>query len=323
MINYDAFWARNEDGPLAPWRAKLEPLLQAAFQPEKHGKFNQWFDALNALPELDSSLSRIDQPTLEIAGTTPLDAAGTEALTTLLKQFHPWRKGPMNVHGAFIDTEWRSDWKWQRLESKISSLKDRLVLDVGCGNGYHALRMKGAGAAQVIGIDPTYVFTMQFNVLQKYLQIDDVELLPLKLEQLPPLAVFDSVFSMGVLYHRRSPFDHLMELKNLLRPGGELVLETLVIEGGEREVLVPEGRYAQMRNVWFIPTPEMLVSWLTRCGFSSVNVVDVANTTVEEQRQTEWMTFDSLEKFLDPDDHTLSIEGHPAPRRAVLVATKN
>ena len=56
---------------------------------------------------------------------------------------------------------------------------------------------------------------------------------------------------MGVLYHRRSPIDHLLELKGCLQTGGELVLETLVIDGGLGEVLVPENRYAKMRNVWF------------------------------------------------------------------------
>ncbi|PMC22346.1 tRNA 5-methoxyuridine(34)/uridine 5-oxyacetic acid(34) synthase CmoB, partial [Klebsiella aerogenes] len=44
---------------------------------------------------------------------------------------------------------------------------------------------------------------------------------------------------MGVLYHRRSPLDHLWQLKDQLAPGGELVLETLVIEGDENTVLVP------------------------------------------------------------------------------------
>lgn len=33
---------------------------------------------------------------------------------------------------------------------------------------------------------------------------------------------------------------------------GELVLETLVVEGDENTVLVPGDRYAQMRNVYFI-----------------------------------------------------------------------
>lgn len=59
---------------------------------------------------------------------------------------------------------------------------------------------------------------------------------------------------MGVLYHRRSPLEHLWQLKDQLVQDGELVLETLVVEGDENTVLVPGDRYAQMRNVYFIPS---------------------------------------------------------------------
>nr|WP_169730591.1 DUF1698 domain-containing protein [Carnimonas nigrificans] len=42
----------------------------------------------------------------------------------------------------------------------------------------------------------------------------------------------------------------------------------------------------------------------------------------DEQRSTEWMTFQSLKDFLDPEDQHKTIEGYPAPRRALLVATR-
>ena len=45
---------------------------------------------------------------------------------------------------------------------------------------------------------------------------------------------------MGVLYHRASPFDCLLQLKNQLTKGGELILETLVVDGDENTVLVPK-----------------------------------------------------------------------------------
>src|SRR5574339_1065926 len=121
---------------------------------------------------------------------------------------------------------------------------------------------------------------------------------------------FDTIFSMGVLYHRRSPFDHLTDLRGALRSGGELVLETLVIEGGEHSVLVPEGRYAKMKNVWFLPSPQTLMSWLHRAGFRNVRVIEVTATTGEEQRTTDWMRFESLLDYLDPNDHTKTIEGY-------------
>ncbi len=145
-------------------------------------------------------------------------------------------------------------------------------------------------------------------------------LLPLGIEQLPELQAFDTVFSMGVLYHRRSPLDHLIQLKNQLVPGGELILETLVIEGDENAVLVPHDRYAQMRNVYFFPSARALKVWLEKVGLKMIRIVDENVTTIGEQRTTEWMTHNSLPEYLDQNDPSKTVEGYPAPRRAILVA---
>ena len=182
--------------------------------------------------------------------------------------------------------------------------------------------MAGEGARLVVGLDPYLLYVVQYQAIRHFVGPDiPAYVLPLGVEALPTnLAAFDTVFSMGVLYHRRSPMDHLLTLRDALRPGGELVLETLVIDGNEGEVLVPEGRYAQMRNVWFIPSVPTLASWLRKCGFQQINVLDVTSTTVEEQHSTEWMTFKSLPDFLDPHDLKRTVEGHPAPQRAIVTA---
>ena len=183
--------------------------------------------------------------------------------------------------------------------------------------------MLGAGASSAVGIDPNWLFFCQFLAAKTYLPDQSAWHLPLALEELPgKLEGFDTVFSMGVLYHRRSPIDHLLELKDCLLNGGELVLETLVVEGDAQQALMPEDRYAMMRNVWFLPSVPALELWLRRAGFVDVRCVDVSRTSVEEQRSTEWMKFQSLPDFLDPADHNRTIEGLPAPTRAVLIARK-
>jgi len=186
--------------------------------------------------------------------------------------------------------------------------------------------MLGAGARLVIGIDPSRLFLMQFQAIKHFFSTSSqcpVYLLPMGIEQLPErLNAFDTVFSMGVFYHRRSPMDHLLQLKNTLRKGGELVLETLIIKGQKGESLVPEDRYAKMRNVWFIPTIETLMQWMQRCGFEQIKVVDINETSVEEQRSSQWMSYESLVDFLDPGDQSKTIEGYPAPVRATLIAVK-
>jgi len=280
----------------------------------------RWIETLNHLPFIDASEVLLDSGSITV--NPPTDAALRELIEDGLREFHPWRKGPYTIHGVHIDTEWRSDLKWDRLKDQIQPLKDRLVLDVGCGNGYHCWRMAGEGARLVVGIDPTMLYVMQFLAIKHFIGKCPVHLLPLTLEEMPQYTrAFDTVFSMGVLYHRRSPFDHLADLRGALRSGGELVLETLVIEGGECEVLVPEGRYAKMKNVWFLPSPQALLLWLRRAGFQNARVIDVTSTTSEEQCSTDWMRFESLTDYLDPDDHSKTIEGYPAPRRAIIVAT--
>lgn len=323
LTPFAPFLRRLAETPLAPWEFRFAEAIQTRLGPGAHGDLARWESALADLPDLPDGVAVLDDAWV---GVRPLQTppAGTrERLTEALMRLHPWRKGPYDIQGVRIDTEWRSDWKWDRLAGAISPLDGRLVLDVGCGNGYHAWRMLGAGARLVMGIDPTLVFVVQFQAVNRYLRDDRLCVLPLGIEDLPPdLTGFDTVFSMGVFYHRRSPMDHLGELHRLLRPGGELVLETLVVEGDAQRVLVPQGRYAGMRNVWFLPSVEALSLWLGRCGFVGARLVDLSGTTPDEQRTTEWMRFQSLPDQLDRDDPSRTIEGLPAPTRAILVAQR-
>lgn len=323
MIGLDKLITAMAGTPLEEWSRQLPAQINARMDAGRYGNLPKWQRALEALPDVQPSHVDLNADTVKVGAASDISDGERAQLRTALMDLHPWRKGPFELFGLHIDTEWHSDWKWDRLCDAVSPLDGRLVLDVGCGNGYYALRMRGAGAARVIGIDPTPVFVMQLQAFRRYLPELPVDVLPLALEDMPErLEAFDTVFSMGVLYHRRSPLDHLLALRDCLRPGGELVLETLIIEGDEHSALMPEGRYAKMRNTWFIPSVAMLAVWLRRCGFRSIRVVDINQTSTEEQRSTEWMHFESLADFLDPDDPNRTVEGYPAPRRAVLIAEK-
>ncbi len=320
MIDFTDLYSDAQGTDLEPLVTHLRADIEQGLREARWGDLPGWLEALSRLPAAEASIIDL-QNQVSVGDASDLSPAAHIQLLEQLQNLKPWRKGPLTLFGIHIDTEWRSDWKWARVAPHIHPLTDRLVLDVGCGNGYYALRMLGAGARRVIGIDPSARFVVQFEMVKKYLGPVPVHVLPVGIEALPvDCALFDTTFSMGVFYHRRSPMDHLRELKNTLRGGGELVLETLVIEGGPGEVLVPEGRYAMMNNVWFLPSSLTLLGWLKKCGFRNARVVDETSTTLDEQRSTPWMTFHSLEKFLDPEDPTRTIEGHPAPRRAVFVA---
>ena len=313
----------NANEAFVRWAECLDEQIINGLSTQRHGELPNWKSLINSLPDHKVTSVKLDADRVSAGETADIDDSQRQELIGQLKQLQPWRKGPYDIFGIHIDTEWHSDWKWNRLKDHIKPLTGKTVLDVGCGNGYHCWRMKGAGAERVIGIDPTPLFVMQFQALKKYLGEQQVDVLPVGIDDVPEqLQAFDTVFSMGVLYHRRSPLDHILQLKNCLKPGGELVLETLVIEGDENDVLVSKDRYAQMKNVWFIPSTKHLERWMQRCKLKNIRVVDVNQTSLEEQRATAWMTNQSLQDFLDSEDINKTIEGYPAPKRAVIVAEK-
>lgn len=303
------------------WIAHLMPQLDAWENAARHGDSEKWQQQLKQLPDLipdNIELKKAVKFDLDL----PLSAGHQSHIKSVLKQFMPWRKGPFSLFGINIDTEWRSDWKWDRVVQHIEPLEGKKVLDVGCGSGYHLFRMFGENAELVVGIDPTELFFYQFRIFKKYLAESPIHYLPLGIEDMPSQNNFGTVFSMGVLYHRRDPIEFLYQLKSQLRSGGQLVLETIVVDGDVNTVLMPGERYAQMRNVWFLPSNLALKQWLGRVGFTDIRLVDENVTSCEEQRATEWMTNHSLSDFLDPNDNRLTIEGYPAPTRSVFVARK-
>ena len=318
MIDFRPFYQQVATTNLSAWLETLPAQLKA-WAKTTHGDYAKWAKIVDLMPNSTASINLKDK--VESIPTEPLSAGETQRITHHLKQLMPWRKGPYHLHGIHIDTEWRSDFKWERILPHIAPLKDRTILDVGCGSGYHMWRMVGEGAKMVVGIDPTELFLCQFEVVRKLLDNDRrANLIPLGIEQMQPLSAFDTVFSMGVLYHRKSPLDHLSQLKAQLMKGGELVLETLVIDGDVNTCLVPADRYAKMKNVYFIPSVPCLINWLEKVGFKNVRCVDQAVTTLEEQRKTDWLENESLVDFLDPTDHSKTIEGLSAPKRAVILA---
>lgn len=323
MIDYSSMYELMMQSPLQSWAQTLKQQVDDGIYGSGHGDLDEWLAILKQLPDINPHSVQLNSSMIKVGDESGCDVDNREKLRLLLMQLRPWRKGPFELFGVRIDTEWRSDLKWERLKDHIEPLKDRLVLDVGCGSGYHCWRMSGEGAKLVIGIDTTLRYIMQFHAVQKYIKHPGVHVLPLNIDDMPEkLQGFDTVFSMGVLYHRRSPICHLYQLNSLLRPAGQLVLETLVIDDKHGDLLVPESRYAKMRNIWFIPSCGIIETWLKRSGFSNIRLVDVSQTSIDEQRGTDWMQFESLCDFLDPDDPDKTIEGHPAPRRALFIANK-
>lgn len=307
--------------PESAWIASACERAEQRLVHHRHGDLARWRAALQALPHV-TTRAALDRDAPELGAP----AADGTALRAGLMELHPWRKGPLRLGGVTIDSEWRSDWKWRRVAPHVV-LRGHRILDIGCGNGYFGLRMLGEGASLVVGVDPTLLYVMQWLACRHFSGDLPNYVLPLGAEELPDGAsdgpgAFDTVFSMGVLYHRRDHLQHLRRLRSWLRPGGRLVLETLVLPAGrEEQLLHPAERYARMRNVWAVPGTARLTGWLEEAGYRRVELLDVTVTSVAEQRSTPWMRFESLEQALDPTDPRRTVEGHPAPVRALLIAT--
>lgn len=322
MIDFGNFYQIIAKNQLSPWLETLPAQLSAWQKEGIDSRFNQWYNAIRHLPTIEPDSVDL-RHSVTAKSKIPLLDGDKKRISYLLMSLSPWRKGPFSLYDIYIDTEWRSDWKWQRLLPYIDSLVGKTVLDVGCNSGYYLWRMIGAGAELAIGIDPMPLYLCQFEAIRKLFGDDQrAHFIPIGIEDMQKLNIFDTVFSMGVLYHRRSPLDHLLQLKDQLANNGQLILETLIIEGSDHQVLMPGERYAQMRNVYFIPSIPAMINWLSKCGFRDIKVVDVSKTSIMEQRKTDWMTSDSLSDFLDPNDNNKTIEGYPAPIRAVFIARK-
>ncbi|MEM9101899.1 MAG: tRNA 5-methoxyuridine(34)/uridine 5-oxyacetic acid(34) synthase CmoB [Pseudomonadota bacterium] len=319
MLNYSNFYEDAQSLRINKLLPDLKTCIDEKLASNRFGDRFKWFDALHALPRVHDSRYDFTKDVISIDADLEPSQISLESIFKILM---PWRKGPYRINEVFIDTEWRSDFKWKRIQEKIAPLHGRTILDVGCGNGYHLFRMLGDKARFALGIDPMLFYICQFFAIQHFLPRLPLTVLPLTLDDFPnDVSIFDTVFSMGVLYHRRSPIDHIQQLKNCLRPGGQLILETLVVDG-QQHCLLPQDRYAKMRNVWFLPSTDVLETMLERLNFTDIETISVDQTTTEEQRATNWMQYESLKDFLDPKNPKLTIEGYQAPTRAVVIATK-
>jgi len=250
-----------------------------------------------------------------------IDPAQEQSILDTAKLMKPWRKGPFRLSKTVIESEWNSFIKYNLLEPHFD-LKDKVVGDIGCNNGYYLFRMQRHQPKKLVGFDPSALTYCQFQLLNHYLRTDIVyELLGVEHVEFYEHS-FDILFCLGVLYHRSDPIATLKSLFKGLNKGGELFLDTFMIDGDEDICLTPKDRYSKIPNIYFIPTINALKNWCYRAGFASVEVLAVKKTEQEEQRKTDWIDSQSLEDFLDDQDETLTIEGYPAPKRVYIKALK-
>lgn len=259
-----------------------------------------------------------DKIEIQIEDLSPKDAEQLKKTAVLMK---PWRKGPFQLNDLFIDSEWQSQIKYNLLEPHFN-LRDKIVGDIGCNNGYYLFRMLTQHPKKLIGFDPSAIYYSQFQFINHFVKSDIVyELLGVEHVAFYEHK-FDTLFCLGVLYHRSDPVSMLKSLFKGINKGGELILDTFMIDGEGEMCLTPKDRYSKIPNIYFVPTVAALENWCYRAGFETIEVLEIMKTELHEQRKTEWIDTQSLEDFLDPDDDTKTVEGYPAPKRVYIKAIK-
>ena len=277
-------------------------------------------EAIAALPEYtDVQVTLGDSVEVHVEGLPAQEATQIKETALLMK---PWRKGPFLFNDLFIDSEWQSQIKYNLLEPHFD-LRDKIVGDIGCNNGYYLFRMLSQKPKKLIGFDPSAIYYSQFQFIDHFIKSDIVyELLGVEHVEFYEHK-FDTLFCLGVLYHRSDPVAMLKSLFKGLNKGGELILDTFMIDGDEEICLTPKDRYSKIPNIYFVPTVPALINWCHRAGFDSVEVLETMKTESKEQRKTEWIDTQSLEDFLDPNDPEKTVEGYPAPKRVYIKALKS
>ncbi len=273
-------------------------------------------EALSSLPQVDAVLSLGD--TVALQTNEDIDHTQIEDVARMMM---PWRKGPFDLFGLFIDTEWQSFMKYNLLRPHFNLAKKR-VADIGCNNGYYLFRMQEDRPASLVGFDPSALYKTQFDFINHFAK-SEIRYELLGVEHLPYYEEkFDTIFCLGVLYHRSDPVAMLKQLFQGLDDEGEVYLDTFMIDGEEEMALCPKGSYSKIPNIYFVPTVPALKNWCLRAGFSTFDVLETSVTTPDEQRKTEWIEGQSLEDFLDPEDETKTVEGYSAPKRVYVRLTK-
>jgi len=269
-------------------------------------------EMLKSLPEVDCEVAFEDTITIK----TDSDKDFFKEAKSLM----PWRKGPFKIDEVFIDSEWQSFKKYNLLKPYFD-LKDKTVADVGCNNGYYMFRMLKDKPKEIVGFDPSPLFLTQFDFINHFVK-SDIKYELLGVEHMSEYdKKFDTIFCLGVLYHRSDPIGALKSLKKALNKDGELFVDTFMIDGEDDICLTPKDRYSKIPNIYFIPTVNAFKNWLNRAGFKSVEVLEITQTDQDEQRKTEWIEGESLGDFLDKDDPTKTVEGYPAPKRVYVRAS--
>jgi len=181
--------------------------------------------------------------------------------------FGPFTKEGV-VKDSFLDIigMW-DEWRWWPL-----SLKGLRVADVGCLTGGMSLIMGHRGADEVIAIDEIPEHIAQAEYLRDLFGVGNVKTLTASLYQLSTMiqpASLDLIVLSGVLYHLSDMLVGLLIMRQLLKVGGTLLIESTAVDDDEHSY-ANFGRFAL--GIWWQPSALCIKDMCEFMGLSEVEV---------------------------------------------------
>ena len=169
------------------------------------------------------------------------------------------------------------------------SLDRKVCLDLGCRDGFFSFELEKRGASSVLGIDYIDENDTGFAAAKKILG-SEVSFRNMGVYQINPesLGEFDLILFLGLIYHLRHPLLALDRCWDCLKVGGDVVIESHIIDGGFVEdgvwIKLPEplktakiaqfyehGELAGDPTSPVAPSLECLKAWVRTSGFEIIS----------------------------------------------------
>jgi tRNA (mo5U34)-methyltransferase len=161
--------------------------------------------------------------------------------------------------------------------SRLGNLTGKTALDIGCWDGLYSFECERRGAVRVVASDLwEWAGHGAFDLAREELGSAAVPLecdvcdLPSRLGG----ERFDLVLFLGVLYHMRHPLLALEAVAACTKPGGKIIVDTLV--GGDLETRVPLMRFLPSDEIagdatnWWQPNVAAVCEMLADVGYEEI-----------------------------------------------------
>ncbi|MBW4693769.1 MAG: methyltransferase domain-containing protein [Lyngbya sp. HA4199-MV5] len=131
-------------------------------------------------------------------------------------------------------------------------VQGKRVLDISCGSGYGSRYLALQGAEQVVGVD---VDERSIQFASKFYQHPSVSFIQSDAHYVRSLedASFDVIVSFETIEHLQNPRQFLLELRRLLKPGGQLFISCpndYRVSPGLSEFHLHKFRFTEFRDLY-------------------------------------------------------------------------